>query len=148
MLMVSACASFKTADSTKTGETIANTADDTTRSTIEKGKSVTPSDSAGIPQQSGAAKAGDPGNSATVAGRDTVQTSRVIMTRISPKEPYVNIRTEPSAKSRKIAVLKGGHSIEVLETRDSWVKVQWQKGNAVKQGWMKKSFVEANYQGQ
>jgi len=132
VLMISACASFKT------GEAIADKADGTTRTTIGKGTFETPPEI----QQSSIKKGIGQNSTTSKAASDTPQASTATVTRINQKEPYVNIRSAPSSKSRSLAVLKGGHSLEVLETRDSWVKISWQKGDAVKQGWLKKRFVE------
>jgi uncharacterized protein YgiM (DUF1202 family) len=62
-------------------------------------------------------------------------------TKINPKEPFVNIRSAPSARSRILAVIKGGQLVEVLEVKNSWMKVTWRQGDVVKQGWLAKKFV-------
>lgn len=143
VMMISACAATKSGDAIKTGETIVGKTEETTLATSGKVALDAPIDK----QPAGAKKVLEPGNTGsrtTPETPETTQAPKAAVTRIKPKEPYVNIRSEPSAKSRSIAVLKGGHSIEVLETKDSWVKITWQKGNAMKQGWMKKSFAEGH----
>lgn len=138
-LLTSACAALQTGDSIKNAETIASKTEETTRTTIEKGAFENPPE---IIQLSRKATAVEPLTNTPQSAADHVQVSKPALTRITPKEPYVNIRTAPSLKSRNVAILKGGHSIEILETQDSWVKVSWHKGNSVKQGWMKKAFAE------
>jgi hypothetical protein len=73
---------------------------------------------------------------------DSAQSPKPARTRITPKERYVNIRSAPSTEGKTIAVFKGGHSLHILETKDNWVKTQWSKNGIVKQGWLKKRFVE------
>lgn len=130
VLMISACASFNT------GETIAGKTDQATSVAIEKGKRET------LEPPATAAQAIEPVNTASVTAPDNSESAKPAVTRINQKEPYVNVRTSPSVKSRIVGVLKRGQSIEVLETKDNWVKITWNKGRTVKQGWLKKMFVE------
>lgn len=131
VLMISACASLNT------GETVADTTDQTARMAIEKGKIETQPEPPAI-----AAQMIEPADTASVRAPENAQSAKSAVTRINQKEPYVNVRTAPSIKSRIAGVLKRGQSIEVLETKDNWVKISWHKGRAVKQGWLKKMFVE------
>lgn len=124
MLMMSACASLDTGETTHTA--------------IEKGTLETPLES----PPASAAKAIEPVNTATVTAPENAQPAKSAVTHINQKEPYVNVRTSPFVKSRVAGVLKRGQSIEVLETKDNWVKISWHKGRSVKQGWLKKMFVE------
>jgi len=131
VLIVSACAT------TNPKETITNKTDETASITIEKGKSETPP----APSQPVAApKATEPVKTVSQAKNDAAQAAKT--TRINPKERSVNVRTSSSVKSRLAAVLEGGQTIEVLEARRGWLKIKWQNGDAVKQGWINKSFVE------
>lgn len=132
VLMISACASFNT------DETVAETTDQATRIAIEKGKLETPLES----PPASAAKTIEPVNTATVTAPENAQPAKTRAAHINQKEPYVNVRTSPFVKSRVAGVLKRGQSIEVLETKENWVKISWHKGRAVKQGWLKKMFVE------
>jgi len=78
----------------------------------------------------------------------TRQISKIANNRINPNEPFVNVRTAPSIKSRNIAVIMGGQAFEILETTDAWLKIKWKQGNVEKQGWLKKRFVEGYDQNQ
>jgi len=138
VLLISACASFNSADSGKSEATTARKADDTTRTTIQKGKFENPPEM----QMSRMRTANETAKSTSQSAQDTSNTTRANTARINQKEASVNVRSAPSAKSRSIAVLKAGQTIEVLDTRDNWVKITWQKGNSAKQGWMNKAFVE------
>lgn len=140
VLMVSACASIKAGDSNKSGATVADKADEATRTTIAKGKFETPPEI----QLSSVKKSAESANSYSEAVPDTAHPSQLSSSRINQKEASVNVRSTPSAKSRSIAVLTAGQPIEVMETRDSWVRITWLKGDTVKQGWLKKAFVEGN----
>jgi len=140
VLTLSACASVNSGDSVKSGATIPGKADDTTRTTIQKGKFENPPDI----QLSSMNKAAHSGTMASEAAPDTAHPAKASTSRINQKEASVNVRSSPSAKSRSIAVLKAGQAIEILETRDNWIKITWQKGNSTKQGWMNKAFVEGN----
>lgn len=128
VLMMSACASFNT------GETIADKTDQATSVAIEKGKLETP-------LKSPVSAAIEPVNTASVT-LENAPSAKPAVTRINQKEPYINVRTASSVKSRIVGVLKRGQSIEVVETKDNWVKISWNKGRAMKQGWLKKMFVE------
>jgi uncharacterized protein YgiM (DUF1202 family) len=133
VLMVSACAT------NNTGETIANKTDDSAHAIPEKAKVAPPPE----PQRPSAKKVIEPVK--TVSAQAPVvaaPAAKATIAKITPKEQFVNIRGKASVKSRKIAVLNGGHSIEILEEKDGWLKIKWQKGDAVKQGWLKKRFVE------
>jgi len=136
VLMVSACATVNPK------ETIANKTDEATRTTLEKGKFETPPVLNTEPQPASVAKMIEPVKTASEAIPDAAQAPKTTATRITQKEKSVNVRTAPAIKSRVVAVLKRGQSIEVLEEKDGWLKVTWHKGNAVKQGWLKKIFVE------
>ena len=131
LLMVSACASFNS------GETIASKTDEAARIAIEKAKLETPPE-----PPASVTTVIEPVKTAPETAPDAAQAPKSAVARINQKEPLVNVRTAPSLKSRVVAVLKRGQSIEVLETKDSWVKITWHKGRAVKQGWLKKAFVE------
>lgn len=124
VLMISACASLDTGETTHTA--------------IEKGALETPLET----PPARAAQAIEPVKTASVAAPENSQPAKSAVTHINQKEPYVNVRTSPFVKSRVVGVLKRGQSIEVLETKDNWVKITWQKGRSVKQGWLKKMFVE------
>lgn len=132
MLMVSACASFKS------GETVANKADVASNVTLGKGKFETPPQ---IPQTN-AAKVNETIKTAVETPPVTTPPSNPNNTRINSREPYVNTRTAPSARSRVVAVLKQGQEVEVLEKKHGWLKLKWQHGQSEKTGWMNKSFVE------
>jgi uncharacterized protein YgiM (DUF1202 family) len=140
VLLLSACASVNTADSGKSEAIVAKKADDTTRTTIQKGKFENPPEM----QMNSVNNAPDSANTPSETAPYSSHISKAGTTRINRKEASVNVRSTPSAKSRSIAVLKAGQAIEVLETRDNWVKITWQKGNSAKQGWMNKAFVEGN----
>lgn len=140
VLMISACASITTSDTNKSAEAVVGRTDEATHTTIQKGKFETPPEI----QLSTVNKSAASGNSVSEAIPNATQTATASATRINHKEASVHVRHAPTAKSRSIAILKAGQPIEVLETRDSWVKITWQKGNAVKQGWLKKVFVEGN----
>lgn len=131
VLIVSACAT------TNSKETIINKTDETARVTIEKGKFETPPP---LTQPATPQPVIEPGKTVSQTEKDAAQAAKA--TRINPNEPFVNVRSAPSIKSRNIAVLKGGYDIEVLEVKDVWVKIKWMKGNAAKQGWLKKRLVE------
>ncbi len=131
VLLISACATIQS------GETVANRTDQASRVVLEKGKFETPPE---LPAS--AVKVAEPVNSAPAKVPDTAQPAQPAATHINQKEPLVNVRTSPSTKSRVAGVLKKGQSVEVLETKDNWVKISWQKGSAVKQGWLKRMFVE------
>ena len=128
-LMLAACASTKTGDAGKAVEPVAG---DTTRIIIPKGKFETPPEI----QPASIKKASE----AATSFADTAQASA----RINQKEAFVNVRSAPSPKSKSIAVLKAEQPVEILESKDSWVKIAWQSGNARKLGWVKKVFVEGN----
>lgn len=131
ILMVAACAS------TKTGETIANQTDQAARIALEKGKLET------LPEPTaGAAKVVEPVNTAPVTALDGSQATKSAVARINQKEPLVNVRTAPTARSRVVAVLKKGQEVEVLENKYGWLKIKWKHGATLKHGWMNKSFVE------
>jgi len=132
VLTMSACAS------NNSGASITNKTGETPRAAVEQGRPGTPAES----PSPGAKRGSEPGKASAKADPDTAQAARGNATRINPKEPYVNIRSAPSLQSRTVAVLKGGHSLEVLEIRDTWMMVKWLKGDLVKQGWLKKRFVE------
>jgi uncharacterized protein YgiM (DUF1202 family) len=138
--MISACASFKDNNSPKIAGTIANNTDGTTSTTIQKGRFENPPEI----QLSSNKKGNESGDTDSQTATDTIAPPKTYISRVSLKEKRVNVRTAPSVKSRSIAVLKGGHSVEILETQDSWVKIQWQQSNTFKRGWMKKAFVEGN----
>jgi len=134
VLMISACANVKTT------ETVAAKTDETARVAIEK---------AGVEthpalQQPDSPIATEPVKSADEAITGTAQPPKAITSRIKSKEPFVNVRTAPSLKSRRLAVLVGGQQVEILDKKNVWVKVKWLKGNVVKQGWLKKRFVESS----
>ncbi len=135
VLMMSACTKVNTA------ETIAAKTDETARATMDKGKS----DTSHSLQQAGAPPAAtEQVNSADKAATVNTDLPKTVTSRITPKEPFVNVRKAPSLKSRPRAVLTGGQHVEILEEKNDWVKIKWQKGNAVKQGWLKKRFVESS----
>jgi uncharacterized protein YgiM (DUF1202 family) len=135
VMMVSACAT------TNTAETVANKTDEPSRVVLEAGKFENPP---ALPQSAATPPVSEPAKSAGEKANEVSQAPATTISRINPKERFVNIRTAPSSKSKIVAVLKGGHSIEILETKDSWLKVKWVKGDVVKQGWMSKRFVDAN----
>ena len=138
VLMVAACSTGTTTDAIKNGESIAaNQADSSARAAIEKGKPETPPEL----HPTGSLAATEPNTTAPPAAAETTQAPRASATRINHKERYVNVRSAPSAKSRVLAVLRDGHSVEVVETRDGWVKIAWHRGKAVHHGWMKNVFV-------
>lgn len=131
VLMMSACTKVNTAD------TVAAKTDETARATMDKGKSDS--------SQTGATPAAtEQVNSADKAATVNTDLPKTVTSRITPKEPFVNVRKAPSLKSRPRAVLAGGQHVEILEEKNDWVKIKWQKGNAVKQGWLKKRFVESS----
>ena len=136
-LMVAACATVKT------NETNTNITHDTTRLTIEKGKLETPPAMTAEPQPVAPTKASEPVKTASDTAPDVTRTARITVTRIKQEETFVNVRTAPSVRSRNFAVIKGGQTVEVLITMDRWLKIKWQKGDAVMQGWINKKFVEA-----
>ena len=138
VLFISACASFNSADSGKSDPTIARQANDTTSTTIQKGKFENPPEM----QMSHMRTANETAKSASASAPDTSHTTEVNTARINQKEASVNVRSAPSAKSRSITILKAGQDIEVLDTKDNWIKITWQKGNSAKQGWINKAFVE------
>jgi uncharacterized protein YgiM (DUF1202 family) len=140
VLLLSACASINTTDSGNSGSTVVNKADETTRTTIQKGKFENPPEMQMTSVNNTTEHAITPSETSPYSAH----TTKTGTARINQKETSVNVRSTPSAKSRSVAVLKAGQAIEVLETRDNWVKISWQKGNSTKQGWMNKAFVESN----
>jgi uncharacterized protein YgiM (DUF1202 family) len=138
VLVMSACASVKTGDSGNSAAVVSNKTDDTTRTTIVKGKFENPPEI----QQSSPKKVSESDKYVSDSSPNSSRSTKANATRISQKEALVNVRSTPSTKSKSVAVLKAGQPIEVLETRDSWAKITWQQGDAVKMGWTKKAFVE------
>ena len=141
-LLLAACGAGTTI---KPGETVAKNANEASRISLDK----IPMETKPASPQSGSAQTiKESGNTITDAATktshpsDNVPTTSAIITSIKANERLVNIRTAPSVKSRVIATLKGGHSIEIIETKENWVKVQWRKGKSLKQGWMSKQFAE------
>ncbi|MBT1071110.1 SH3 domain-containing protein [Pelotalea chapellei] len=134
ILMISACTLNK--------GTMTSQADQMAGSAIEAGKSEAQSALVNEVQAVAQPKVVEPARAVAEEAPEVVQPPKAAVTRINSTERLVNIRTSPSAKARKVAVLKSGHSLEVLDVKDDWVKVQWLKGKTVKQGWVKKSFVE------
>jgi len=137
LLILSACASTKTGDSVVTAPPAP---EDTSRTTIAKGKFIQPPEI----QQSEITTTGKSGSSNSQAAPDSSQPPANNHARISKKEASVNIRNAPSAKSRSVAVLKAGQAVDVLEHKDGWARITWQKGSVVKQGWMNKAYLEEN----
>ena len=131
VLMVSACAT------NNAGNTIASKPVDSP--TVPQKAKVAPPPEQPKPS---AKKVTEPVKTVSLAPVVPAKVTKAAGIRISPKEKLVNIRSMASVKSRKVAVLEGGHPIEVLEKKDSWLKIKWQKGDVVKQGWLKKAFVE------
>jgi uncharacterized protein YgiM (DUF1202 family) len=136
VLVVSACAT------SKTNEANTSKTDETSSITIEKGKFEAPPEIKGAPQPATSAVAVDPAKNASATAPDAGQAAKANITRVNTKEKLVNVRTAPSTKSRTLAVLKGGQTIEILETKQSWLKIKWQAGDVAKQGWMNRRFVE------
>ncbi len=137
LLALSACATTNTAEPAKPAETIPS---DTTRTKIAVGKFETPPEihpasmnKMLAAEESTAKKTQEPDNAFGKFG-----------TRINSKEAQVNIRFAPSAKSAVLAVLKAGQAIQILETKDSWVRISWMHGITPRNGWIKKTFVEGN----
>ena len=137
-VVISACATANTS------ETVVAKTDDSPRSAPEKGN-VEPSPA--LPQSATPLVVTGPVK-IVVEATEMAQPAKTITTRINPKEPFVNVRNAPSIKSRNIAVIMGGQTIEILEAKDVWVKIIWKKGEVVKQGWLKKRFVEGYEQNQ
>lgn len=137
LLALSACATTTTVESVKPAEAVPS---DTTRTTIAVGKFETPPEihpasmnKMLATENSTAQKAQEPDNAFGKSG-----------TRINSKEAQVNVRFAPSVKSASLAVLKAGQAIQVLETKDSWVRISWLQGVTPRNGWIKKAFVEGN----
>ena len=137
VLVLSACVTTNSAETAKPDVTLT---DETTRTVIAAGKFETPPEiqSASMTKMVSAV---DTASQPASVGERTPGTTG---TRISDKETFVNVRSAPSTKSRVLAVLKAGQKIQIQETRDSWIKISWQQGDANKQGWLKKIFVEGN----
>ena len=55
--------------------------------------------------------------------------------------PMVEIKNKPSPKGKKIAVLKKGSVLKILDTAKNWVKVSFQTKDANKTGWVYKEFI-------
>lgn len=135
VLMLGACAATNRAEPVKSADVIPT---DTTRTTIAVGKFETPPEIHPVSmnkmlatENSTAQKAQEPDNAIAKSG-----------TRINSKEAQVNVRFAPSAKSASLAVLKAGQAIQILETKDSWVRISWLHGVTPRNGWIKKAFVE------
>lgn len=62
--------------------------------------------------------------------------------RITLRQKYVNVRPDPSASKKPIAVLRGGKKIDVLSKEGAWAKIRWSKGKKVREGWVAGKFVE------
>lgn len=139
VLTISACAT------SNPKESITNKTSETGRLTIEKGTPGTPPNPT---QPVATSQVGAPDKTAAEAAREAAHPPRTLTSRINPKDTFVNVRSAPSVKSRNIAVLKGGQTVEILEVRDVWMKVKWQTGDVAKQGWLKKRFVEGYDQNQ
>ncbi|MBC7777159.1 MAG: SH3 domain-containing protein [Phycisphaerae bacterium] len=127
MLLISSLAWISACASVKTGDTTASRPEEPPRVLAEE------------PEPASGAKGPLSERQVSVEAAKSPKPPR---TRISPKERYVNIRSAPSTDSKTIAVFKGGHSLDILQIKDNWVKIQWNKGGMVKQGWLKKRFAE------
>ncbi len=53
----------------------------------------------------------------------------------------VEIKNKPSPKGKKIAVLKKGSVLKILDTAKNWVKVSFQTKDGNKTGWVYKEFI-------
>lgn len=62
--------------------------------------------------------------------------------RITPRQKYVNVRPDPSANKKPIAVLRGGKKVDVLNKEGAWAKIRWSRGKKVREGWVAGKFVE------
>lgn len=137
LLLVPACASTTTSTPPKPAEI---STDDTTRTTLAKGKFESPPEI--HPSSMSKMVASESGSEQK--GNEYTQASSSNGTRISSKEKQVNVRTAPSTKSAVLTVLKSGQAIQVLETRDTWAKISWQQGVTPRNGWIKKAYIEGN----
>lgn len=137
LLALSACATTNSVESAKPAEAIPS---DTTRTTIAVGKFETPPEihPASMTKMLAAEE------SSTKNTQEQDKAFGKSGTRINSKEAQVNVRFAPSAKSASLAVLKAGQAIQVLETKDSWVRISWLQGVTPRNGWIKKVFVEGN----
>jgi general secretion pathway protein A len=55
--------------------------------------------------------------------------------------PMVEIKNKPSPKGKKIAVLKKGSVLKVLDTAKNWAKVSFETKNGKRTGWVYKEFI-------
>lgn len=136
LLLISACATVKPegAVNQKAGEI---TQDTTRKAAGETGEVIRTT--------TGRTEAALPGvqNSTTtqVSAANSVGQQN-ITARIIQKAKRVKIKSGASNKSRTIARLAGGKQIEILEEKGSWLKIRWQNGEKVREGWSRKQYVD------
>lgn len=68
--------------------------------------------------------------------------SRPMQTKLRDRPRYVNVRPEPSADGKPVAVLMGGKRVEVVEEQGGWLKIRWHRGKMELEGWVVRRYVE------
>jgi uncharacterized protein YgiM (DUF1202 family) len=137
LLILGACATTAPHEPVKA---VAQASEVSTQTTIAKGKFETPPEIHPASMTKMIAEEETTGKSAPEQDRSFGKSG----TRINSKESQVNVRFAPSTKSAVLVVLKAGQAIQVLETKDSWVRISWMQGVTPRNGWIKKAFVEGN----
>ena len=59
------------------------------------------------------------------------------------KEPYLNLRREPTTKSAVLAKLYDGRDVTLLEEKDGWAKVVVQEKSTVQEGWVSMKYLQS-----
>lgn len=136
-LLITACATTNPETPVKTTEAVAESS---ARTTLPKGKFSEPPDIHPATMTKMIAAE----DSASNALPDHEQPFGKSGTRINSKESQINVRSAPSTKSAVLAVLKSGQAIQVLESKEGWVRISWMQGISPRNGWIKKTFVEGN----
>lgn len=62
---------------------------------------------------------------------------------ITRRQKYVNIRPEPSANKKPVAVLMGGKKVEIIDRQELWLKIRWTRGKKVFEGWVAGKYVDS-----
>lgn len=65
-----------------------------------------------------------------------------VASRMKHQHKYVNVRPDPSAGNKPVAVLQGGKRVEVTAEQGNWVKIRWTRGKKELEGWVFKKYVE------
>lgn len=97
------------------------------RTVIGKGEFELPSDLVGLPQLLKA-----PDESPQSATSDRMA------------EPVALVMSTPTGNGKTIARLKNGQRVQILQSKNNWLKIRWKSTDLHHQGWLKKAFVEGN----